>query len=254
MPEDTGDMRPALGTGVLGVRLLQHDVIDSTNLEALRLAEAGARVGTVVVAETQAQGRGRLGRRWLDLPGRCLLMTVLLEPPADHPGRLTAAAALSVAEAVEALGGAPQLKWPNDVLLHGRKVAGILGEGARSGLVAVGIGVNVNGSPGDLPAELQQRATFLSHELGREFDRDGLRDEILQRLDESYHALRSGEGRAVMRRIAPYDCLRGRRVELLVAGGSVRGEASGWRHDGSMQIRDDRGRSYVVRGGEITLL
>ncbi|MEA3402488.1 MAG: biotin--[acetyl-CoA-carboxylase] ligase [Armatimonadota bacterium] len=254
MPEDGTDLRPALGTRVLGVRLVQYEALDSTNLEALRLAEAGAEAGTVVTAQTQIRGRGRLGRRWLDLPGRCLLMTVLVEPPDEHPGRLTAAAALAVAEAIETLGGAPQLKWPNDVLVGGRKLAGVLGEGSRAGLMAVGIGVNVNGSPEDLPRELQQRATFLSHELARPLDRDALRDEILQRLDESYDALKRGEGRAMMQRITPYDCLRGRRVELLVDGVRLRGEATGWRRDGSMEIRDAEGHSHVVRGGEVTLL
>ncbi len=185
---DARRITEGLGTRVVGVRLVRqapppvgsslsgtgedacatvpavevHEEIDSTNLEALRQAEAGAGEGLVVVAETQTAGRGRLGHTWLDVPGGCLLFSVLLRPPRGAEGLLTAAAALSVAEAVRAELELPaEIKWPNDLMLGGRKFGGVLAESAGGELATVGVGINVIGHPADLPEELRETATFL---------------------------------------------------------------------------------------------
>ena len=255
MSAEGTDRRPQLGTRLVGARWHHREAIDSTNLEALRLRRGGAPAGTVVVADTQTAGRGRLGRRWDDVPGRCLLMSVLLEAPARAPGMLTAAAALAAAEAVEGLAGVRvALKWPNDLLVDGRKLAGVLAEGPAGGPPAVGIGTNVNGAPANLPPELRGRATFISHEAGRQLAIAALADELAGRLDEVYHLLVSGQARALVERIAERDALAGRRVQARTGSRTVTGAALGWLDDGRLLLRDDDGREVALEAGEVTLL
>lgn len=249
------DCRPLLGTRLVGAAWHCYDSIDSTNLEALRLARAGAPLGTVVIAATQTSGRGRLGRTWVDLPGRCLLLSVLLAPPRGTPGMLTAAAALAAAEAVDTAAGVRSaIKWPNDLLVADRKIAGILAEGPVAGMMAVGVGINVNGTPEELPDELRGRASFLSHEGGRSIAVATLADELARRLDAVYHLLMSGCSDAVIKSIAGRDCLAGRRIEARRGHSIIRGEVRGWLPDGRLLVRDEHDSDVVLEAGEVTLL
>jgi BirA family biotin operon repressor/biotin-[acetyl-CoA-carboxylase] ligase len=144
----------------------------------------------VVVAGEQTAGRGRLGRRWLAPAGTSLLFSIQLRPQVD-PRRLpelTGVAAHATAEAIEAVAGlAPELKEPNDLLIGGRKVAGVLAE-AREGRVVLGIGINVNIAEGDLPEDVDLPATSLLAETGRATDRAELLVELLDRLERRYDA------------------------------------------------------------------
>jgi BirA family biotin operon repressor/biotin-[acetyl-CoA-carboxylase] ligase len=144
--------------------------------------------GAVVVAGEQTEGRGRLGRRWLAPAGTSLLCSVQLRPavPGERVPELTGVAARGCAEAIEALTGlSPELKFPNDVLVDGRKTAGVLAE-AREGRVVLGIGVNVNVSEEQLPADVDFPATSLLVETGRELDRAELLVEVLACLERRY--------------------------------------------------------------------
>jgi BirA family biotin operon repressor/biotin-[acetyl-CoA-carboxylase] ligase len=144
--------------------------------------------GTIVVAGEQTEGRGRLGRRWLAPAGRSLLCSLQLRPEVrgERLPELTGVAARACAEAIAELTGLePQLKFPNDVLLGGRKVAGVLAE-AREGRVVLGIGVNVNLAEAELPREVDRPATSLLVEAGRELDRAELLAELLARLERRY--------------------------------------------------------------------
>jgi BirA family biotin operon repressor/biotin-[acetyl-CoA-carboxylase] ligase len=146
--------------------------------------------GTVVVADEQTEGRGRLGRRWFAPPGTSLLCSVQLRPAVsgERLPELTSVAARACAETIAALTGLePELKFPNDLLLGERKVAGILAE-AREGRVVLGIGVNVNLSEEQLPGEVDRPATSLLVETGRELDRAELLVELLDRLERRYDA------------------------------------------------------------------
>lgn len=234
--------------------IVRYERIDSTNLELLRLAEAGAPVGTVVVAATQSAGRGRLGRNWSDLPGRCLLMSVLLEPPEEAPGLLTAAMALAAAEAIDQCAPTePRIKWPNDVLVAGRKVGGVLAEGPAGGPVAVGLGVNVNGSRAELPAELRDRAGFVSEEPGHDVLVGELEAAVLLRLDRIRAELVAGDGEALLERIARYDSLSGREITVATGADSLRGIARGWLPDGRLLLRLEDGREVPLDAGEVTV-
>jgi BirA family biotin operon repressor/biotin-[acetyl-CoA-carboxylase] ligase len=144
--------------------------------------------GTVVVAGEQTEGRGRLGRPWFAPAGTSLLFSVQLKPriASARLPELTGVASRACADALEAVAGlAPELKHPNDLLLRGRKVAGVLAE-AREGRVVLGIGINVNVAEADLPTKVDRPATSLLVERGHEIDRAELLIEVLERLERRY--------------------------------------------------------------------
>ena len=155
-----------------------------------------AREGAVAVAEEQTEGRGRLGRSWYARPGTGVLVSLLLEPPvaSERLPELTPLAGDACADAIAAVTGlAPTIKPPNDVLVDGRKVAGILAE-ARDGRVVLGIGINVNVAADELPSETETPAGSLSLAVGRELSRAELLAELLVRLEERYDAWASSAG------------------------------------------------------------
>jgi BirA family biotin operon repressor/biotin-[acetyl-CoA-carboxylase] ligase len=143
--------------------------------------------GAVVAADHQTAGRGRLGRRWQDVPGRGLLFSVLLRPDVPMPlwPELSLVAGEAVAEALRPLGVAAEVRHPNDVVVDGRKLVGVLPE-ASPGRVVLGVGVNVNQTSDELPAETVKPATSLRLELGRELERAPLLASILGRLEHRY--------------------------------------------------------------------
>ena len=166
-----------------------YEHVGSTASTQLLLA-ADAPEGALVAAEEQTQGRGRLGRRWLAPAGTSLLCSLQLRPdvPSERLPELTGVAAQAVAETIAAVAGVqPALKFPNDVLVGGRKVAGVLAE-AREGRVVLGIGINVNVDEDELPLEVDTPATSLLVEIGTELDRAELLAELLERLERRYDA------------------------------------------------------------------
>ncbi len=168
---------------------LEYRYVESTPSTQLLLAPDAVE-GAVVVAGEQTAGRGRLGRSWVAPAGTSLLCSVQLRPkvPPDRLPELTGVIAHACAEAIEAVTRLkPELKFPNDILVEGRKVAGILAE-AREGRVVAGIGVNVNIAEADLPSELETPATSLLVETGREIERVELLVELLARLERRYDA------------------------------------------------------------------
>jgi BirA family transcriptional regulator, biotin operon repressor / biotin---[acetyl-CoA-carboxylase] ligase len=164
-----------------------YEHVDSTPSTQL-LVPADAPEGALVVAEEQTAGRGRLGRRWFAPAGTSLLCSLQLRPAVapEHLPELTGVASRACSEAIAAVTGLePELKFPNDVLVDGRKVAGILAE-AREERVVLGVGVNVNVTAEELPRELERPATSLLVETGAEVDRAGLLVELLDRLERRY--------------------------------------------------------------------
>jgi BirA family biotin operon repressor/biotin-[acetyl-CoA-carboxylase] ligase len=180
-------------------RILEFDTVVSTNTVALELANDPANHGVVIVAREQTGGRGQYGRSWLAPAGSSVLLSILLFPPPAlrRPSVLTAWAAVSVCELCQQLTGVPaRIKWPNDVLIQGRKVCGILIEqraaGADSFASVVGIGLNVTQSAVDFATAGLMEAASLAVYSERAFDARQISDELLRRLDQEY--LRLGEG------------------------------------------------------------
>ena len=159
-----------------------------------RLLDTDAPEGAVAVAEVQTEGRGRLGRRWEAKSGTSILCSIALRPPVEPPRlpELSLVAGEACAAAIAAVTGLrPTLKFPNDVLIEGRKVAGILAE-ARDGRVVLGIGINVNASTEELPAGTVTPATSLSAESGRKIDRTELLVALLEQVELQYHGWLTG--------------------------------------------------------------
>jgi len=201
--------------------------------------------GAIAVAGHQTAGRGRLGRTWEAPPGTALLVSVLLRPAADRAlPQLALVAGVAVADALEELTGlSVQIKWPNDVMLRRQKVGGILAE-ARDGVVVVGIGVNLNQTPDQLP----ERAGSLRTTAGREWDRDEVLDAVLEALGERYERWLEGGLDAVYDGLGPRDFLRGRRVGVNGTEGTVEMID----RDGRLRIATGHGESVAVDSGEVT--
>jgi BirA family biotin operon repressor/biotin-[acetyl-CoA-carboxylase] ligase len=191
-----------LQTQVIGRHLHCYEVVGSTNDVAFDLAAQGAPEGTVVLAEGQTAGRGRQGRTWHSPPGVGITMTCILRPPLPAPElwKVTALASVAVCRAIAAQTGLrPIVKKPNDVLVEGRKVCGILTE-ARRDTVILGIGISVNHGWADFPEALHDIATSLRIASGRKVDRTGLLRKALEALDTGYGELKKDGGAALVER------------------------------------------------------
>lgn len=213
---------------------------DSTNARARELAIAGAPHGTLVTAAEQTAGRGRQGRTWTAPPGRALLCSLILKNPARL---LPLAAGVAVSETCERFGASARLKWPNDVLVDGRKVAGILVEGRpQEGWAVLGIGLNVALRPADFPPELQATAGTL------EQPPDAIEPVLEQLLDRLTVRLRASE-QEVLEAVRALDALEGRTVSW----GGGHGTAAGIDGDGRL-IVDTAGGRVALGAGEVHLI
>jgi len=234
-------------------------VIDSTNSKALEAAEEGAPHGTVVCADAQTRGRGRMGRRWHSPPGLNLYASLLLRPPVSPAAAASLAlvAGVALARAVEREAGLEAgLKWPNDLLIGGRKAAGILAEmssdpdGVR--YVVIGVGLNVNARRSAFPPDLRARATSLRIEAGRSFRRAPLLAAFLDAFAACYGVFLSEGFAALLPEWRRRDVLAGQRVTLRVGEALREGIAEGVDGNGYLLFRPARSaRAERVASGEI---
>lgn len=233
----------------------------STNDIVDKLARDGVSEGIVVFAESQAHGRGRLGRRWESPAGKGLWLSILLRPVL-HPSaatQLTVMAAVAGSRAIaEQTGLVPEIKWPNDLLLKGRKFGGILLELSAEldhvRHVVLGIGLDVNVTPADLPAPIQSVATSLAIELGRPVDRPALAAALLEKLDEAYGQLRHGGFSALAEEWEEQCSTLGRRVSIRTGPREITGTAEALDPEGALLLRTEHGRLERIVGGDVTLL
>jgi BirA family transcriptional regulator, biotin operon repressor / biotin---[acetyl-CoA-carboxylase] ligase len=203
--------------------------------------------GAVATTDHQTGGRGRRGRSWVEAPGTSVLVSVLLRPPPERSSpQLSLLGGLAAAMAAEdALGLAAQIKWPNDVMVDRRKVAGVLAE-ARDGVVVLGLGVNVNQTREQLPADARVPAASLRTVDGRERDREQVLAGLLAHLDRLYASWREGGLDAVYEDLGARDFLRGRRVTV----DGVAGTAQMIARDGRLQIATASG-PLLLESGEV---
>jgi BirA family biotin operon repressor/biotin-[acetyl-CoA-carboxylase] ligase len=255
------DLQARLGatTGIgRDIRVFRETV--STNDVADKLGRDGVREGAVVFAETQTGGRGRLGRKWVSPAGKGLWFSVLLRPPwgPQDSTRLTLLGVTAVARALrEATGCVAEVKWPNDLLLRGRKVAGILlellAETDRIRHAVLGIGVDVNLVAEDFPAEIRRQATSLRLELGRAVDRAGLAVAVLRELDRDYRRALAGQFEAVAAEWESLCSTLGQYVAIRMGDRTVEGRAEAVDAGGALLVRTEFGRLERVSGGDVTL-
>ena len=245
----------ALTTAWVGRRFVYATETGSTQDLARAEAEAGAPAGTVVIAETQTAGRGRFGRCWVSPPGQNIYLTIITRPMVERLRLLSIVAPLAVTLAVEDIVGVqPCIKWPNDVLLGGRKLAGILIESEVAGpevkYALVGMGVNVNLAI-DRHSEIAEIATSLKREVGHEVSREWLLVALLSRFERSYEAAARGpEVHAAWR--ARLETL-GRQVRVTFRDQVYEGLAEDVDADGNLVLLRPDGSRLTVEAGEVTL-
>lgn len=240
----TADIVEPLLRGRFGRPFLWSESCSSTQ-DALRGADLPE--GAVAVTEHQTAGRGRDGRQWHDLPSRSLLLSLLLRPPREAPvPQLSLVAGLAVAESVEESRDAAGIKWPNDVLLGGRKVAGVLLEGSE-GDVVCGIGINVSQTEDELPGDTRVPAGSLASIAGRAPDRAELLVSLLEIFEHRYDTwCRSGLA-PLLDELEARSVLRGTRVRV----GNETGTAGGIAPDGRLTLRRDDGSTVLMGSGEV---
>lgn len=233
---------------------------ESTNDVADKLARDGVKEGVVIFAETQTGGRGRLGRKWLSPANKGLWFSVLLRPPwsPQDSSRLTILGATATARALREIARcSPEVKWPNDILLRGRKVAGILLELAaetdRIRHAVLGIGVDVNLTPDDFPAELRSLATSLRIELGRPVDRATLAVALLRELQTDYQRTLNGQFEAVAMEWESLCSTLGQYVSIRIGDRTIEGRAEAVDGGGALLLRTEHGRLERISGGDVTL-
>jgi BirA family biotin operon repressor/biotin-[acetyl-CoA-carboxylase] ligase len=256
-------IRQQLETSTVGRHLVLHQVVASTNAALRLLAETGAPEGTVVLAECQTAGRGRGSKPWFSPPGVNLYASILFRPaigPAAAPA-FAFIASLALADAIRELSVRPAVKWPNDVLVEGRKVAGVRAEmwsqgDAVDGII-LGVGVNLNITHETLRAglgEAGQFATSLREALGQMIDRNAFTASFLIALEEWLVIYRAKGAPAVLAAWRDLDVVSGRRVEVREGRTVFEGRARGVDAEGHLQVEEARGRVRTVVAGEIRLI
>ena len=239
----------------VGRDLHLFETLESTMDEAKRLAEGGALEGAVVIAEEQTAGRGRFERSWKSQPGKDLLFSVIFRPDATHAPYINMAAALSVCAAVGAMTGTEaSIKWPNDVKLADRKVAGILVESmvSRADIeyTVLGVGLNVNSNPAGVP-EIAETATSMYRESGRSLDRTEVLIEVLRELDRRYALIRAGN--SMREEWASRLETLGLSVTVRWQDTAEEGTATGVDEMGNLILTKADGTTKSVVAGEVTL-
>ncbi len=245
----------------LGQPIHRFDEVTSTNAIALDLCHQGASEGTLVVADAQTQGRGRLGREWLSPSGVNLYCSYILR--AGNPEWISwipLIASMAVASAIHAETELnAQIKWPNDVLIKGQKVAGVLAETVSDSgefqRVILGIGVNVNIPIASLPSALHATTTSLFEHVGEAIDRDRLLSQLTYRLDAKYqHFLNGNTGDIISEYLSVSDTIGRKVIAHLPVGGPIEGWADGIEADGSLRLRRSQGDMAIIRSADIVHL
>jgi BirA family biotin operon repressor/biotin-[acetyl-CoA-carboxylase] ligase len=258
---DASTLQSRLAGKRIGCRLHCEETVDSTNRVAMGLAQEGAPEGTVVLADRQTAGRGRMQRSWQSPPGCNLYLSVILRPaiPPHDAAQITLLAGVAVAEAISAVcPGRVRIKWPNDLLIGGRKVCGILAESrtaaGRIDLVIVGVGLNVNMERTDFDPTHRETATSLREETGREHSREDLLLLLCERFEPWYEIfLRDGFAPVRDGWLARTE-MAGKRLRVLFLDEVLEGVFAGIDRDGALLIADEQGAISRITAGDATII
>ncbi|QED48411.1 biotin--[acetyl-CoA-carboxylase] ligase [Cytobacillus dafuensis] len=254
------EVRLGLSTRVLGRDIHYEETVDSTQKIAHRLANEDAPEGTIIIAEEQLLGRGRMDRRWHSPKYTGIWMSVILRPniPPPKAPQLTLITAVAVVQAIEDFTGlSPQIKWPNDILINGKKVTGILTElqadADRITSIIIGIGINVNQKVEDYPEDLQAIATSLSIECDKKLQRADLIKLILQKLEQLYFLYLEKGFYPIKLLWESYAISIGKYITARTITGSIHGKALGITEDGVLKVEDDSGKVHHIYSADIEL-
>ena len=252
------EVSPLLKTKWIGRTIHYFHAIDSTNSKAYELALAGAEEGEVVIAESQEKGRGRLGRKWFSPPFLNLYLSVILRPkiPPHQASLITLMAAVATADAVQKLSKlSPSIKWPNDILLEGRKVAGLLNEihseMDRIHFVILGIGVNLNMGAKMFSKEIQEVATSLKKEMGQVISRKAFLQALLLELEMWYEIFLKEGALPVLKAWRDRAQIEGRSVKVTSLGETLSGIAVDIDSDGALILEMGDGEQKRIVAGDV---
>jgi BirA family biotin operon repressor/biotin-[acetyl-CoA-carboxylase] ligase len=253
-PFSASDITGSLNTRFIGQKVLYYPEIDSTMEAARREALWGAQAGTVILADRQTAGRGRLQRAWIS-PQGCLAFSVILKPNLAYLPCMVMIASLGVVFAIRSMTGLrPQIKWPNDILLNDKKVCGILIENdIRKNLLhhcVIGIGINVNIHLTDFP-EIISTATSLSDQTGKEFSRQDLLCRCLTEMDTLYQLL--PDTRYLVEQWQKNMLTIGQKVQVTWGDKVITGIAESITPQGNLMVRQSEGKLIEVMAGDVTL-
>ena len=250
-----------LTTKDLGRRICSLDSVNSTNSHASRLAAEGEPEGTLVISEGQTAGRGRLGRKWVSPPGVNIYMSLILRPkisPADAPLITLAAAAALTASVKNNYNLDAAIKWPNDLLIKGKKAAGILtemnAEPDRVRHIILGVGIDVNMPLSLFPEDIRDISTSLMLELGRKVDRAEVLCSFLQELEKFYGMLERGAREGILNAWRSMSCTLGRKVRVVGVGWEKTGLAKDIDASGSLILVSDGGKKETISSGDVFFL
>jgi len=249
-----------LTTRTIGHPLLCFRMLASTNDMAKELAKIGAKEGTVILAETQFGGRGRMNRMWVSPPGGIWFSTILrpnIEP--RHAAKLTLTASVGIAKAVMRLFPLRvEIKWPNDILVNHRKVCGILTEAKTTGealdFVIVGVGINVNFSLNALPSSFRDSATTLMAELKKPVDREALFCALLEGIEACYNLFKEGKFEVILKEWRSLASFLGFYVKVVSQKETIEGKAVDVDDGGALMVKLKDQTVRRVTSGDLTIL
>jgi BirA family biotin operon repressor/biotin-[acetyl-CoA-carboxylase] ligase len=252
------EIRPFLKTKWMGKTIHHFHTLDSTNSKAYQLALDGAEEGEVVISESQEKGRGRLGRQWFSPPFLNLYLSVILRPkiPPHQASLITLMAAVATADAIQKFSGLlPLIKWPNDILLRDRKIAGLLNEihseMDRIHFVILGIGVNLNLDKRMFSKEIRAGATSLKIEMGQAISRKIFLQTLLQELEKWYTVIMKEGSAHILKAWRDRAHIKGRRVKVTSFGKALTGVAVDIDSDGALILETMGGKRERVVAGDI---
>ena len=245
-----------LRSRMMGRRISSLRSVDSTNRVALEWGAQKMAEGHAIFAEEQTAGRGRRGRRWVSPKGQGLYFSVFLKPDLEiqEVSKVTLAAAVAVAEALKTQMGIPtEIRWPNDVLVKGRKICGILteinAEADQIQFAVLGVGINVNGTSKDLP----EGATSLRQETGRRWDRNLLAARILEHLEQRIDQVKRSQWKALLRDWMSLSKISGKKIKVATLHETIEGRALGVDAGGALLVQSRDGTQHRILSGDVVL-
>ena len=255
------EIEEGLDTRVFGKRGIDYfKELDSTNMRAKELARGDAPEGTVIIAENQTRGRGRMGRNWSSPKGDGIYASLILRPVMSPGGapRITLMTAVAVADALlSQIELELKIKWPNDILVKGKKLAGILTEISTEmdavNYILVGLGLNVNIAPESFPEEIREKATSLFIETGERFPRVKLMRAYLEQFEKYYEMFKRNDFFPIMHRWKQLSGIVGQKIRVDVMGRTHVGKVVDIDDDGVLILKDNQGRLQRIFSGDVTL-
>lgn len=253
------DILMGLQTEFVGQSIYSYKTVTSTQTIARELADSGVADGTVVISNEQTEGTGRLKRKWHSPSNGGIWLSLILKPdiPPHHAPQLTLLTAVAVVQALKKIGVEAGIKWPNDVLIHGRKIAGILtelhAESDQIHHVIIGIGININQTYESFPDEIKEIATSVKIEKNQRIDQSEFLQDLFVSLEDLYMIFLEKGFEPIKQIWEKHSITIGRKVTVHNSQGTLTGIATGINQDGVLKVVDDDQKSHLVYSGDITV-